>query len=127
MISRTLLPALFTLASFAAVAQSSLMPTKVLEWRDVMKPSVVEERRDGFCTLLVRGFSGHSALVVNKTTVVSSGKVVHVIIELGLTDQIASGNFEAAVVLDRAVNQVVFGNAGDVLWWRENSKCPASK
>ena len=91
-----------------------------------MHSSVVEEPHAASCSLLIRGLSGHSAMVVEKTTVERSGSAVHVHVYVGLTHPGASGNFETTVALDKSVNLVVFGNNDAVLWRRERSKCAST-
>ena len=110
------------LALIGGTAQAS----SSLELKDVMGLSVAEEPVGKLCSLRIRGLSGHSAMMIERTTVERSGRTNQVNIELALVRNGGSGNFDVALNIDASVDEVVFGKERAVVWRRGNSKCVAN-
>jgi len=106
-----------------SAAQASSFLSQTLELKDVLRLSVTEEPNANFCTLRIRGLAGHSALMIERTTVERKGRTAQVLVELTLARDGGSGNFELALNIDPPIDEVIFGSEKAIVWQRSNSKC----
>ncbi len=105
------------------VAHASSFLSQSLELKDVLGLSVTEESNAKLCSLRIRGLAGHSALMIERTVVERNGRTAQALVELSLVRDGGSGNFDLALNIDAAIDEVVFGKEKAVVWQRGNSKC----
>ncbi|RUL70266.1 hypothetical protein [Dyella choica] len=103
---------LFALAACAGIGK------RVLERNAVLGFKVQEDRSANVDTLKLSGLSAHSSLVVSGYKTIREGDTLAVIVQLELTHDDLSGNFDYNIVIPSGVNVVTFGNDRTVIWHR---------
>lgn len=111
------------LFSLLVLLLTSNCSKSILEYEQVDKLNVQEDKKDGRIYLNISGLCMYSSLVIKDKEVISNRDTLQILIEKSLTKKNAdSGSFSYNVEIPSHTNFVVFGKNKVLIWDRKKNK-----